>query len=124
MRVSGATGLAAVLIAAVGSVAGLTSANVVAPSRVSDTAHALAIVQLIPPECQGMPITSVSADGTNASDLILGTTARDTLNGDDGDDCILGGGGNDSLRGHHGYDVCIGGPGTDSFHPSCEEQIQ
>jgi len=96
-----------------------------------------------PPECD--PIRSSlsgirylpAQNGTNASELILGTagndsiTARggndcvvagdghDSVSGGSGNDVILGGPGNDSIDGGPGYDRCYGGPGTDTFS-NCE----
>ncbi len=107
-----------------------TAQNTVPNTRLIDTATSVTFVNLIPNECAGILLDSaqyISAaafHGTAASELILGTTTRQTLAGAGGDDCIIGGAGDDSLNGGAGVDVCIGGPGTDIFNPSCETQIQ
>jgi hypothetical protein len=87
---------------------------------------------LKPPECNALNLTAIftcpaaggNCDGTDASELILGSPNGDTIKAGKGDDCILGGGGDDDLRGDQNTDVCIGGPGADTFHPSCETEIQ
>jgi Ca2+-binding RTX toxin-like protein len=111
---------------AVSAVVGLTAANSVATSRAEDSSRAVTADELKPATCAGVALSSVvvGSNGTNGNNLLIGSTAADTLDGNQGNDCVLGGGGNDSLRGSQGTDVCIGGPGTDSFHPSCETQVQ
>jgi hypothetical protein len=52
---------------------------------------------------------------TGPAQLLLGSSARDSLTATPGSDCILGGGGNDTLRGEAGDDVLIGGPGDDQI---------
>ena len=71
-----------------------------------------------------VPAGGGNCDGTDASELVIGSTADDDIRSGKGSDCILGGGGNDSLRGEQDTDVCLGGPGTDGFNPTCETQIQ
>ncbi len=73
------------------------------------------------------------ADGTNANDILYGTTSserinalagddtvfgdagNDTLDGGTGDDYLTGEGGNDSLIGGTGNDSLIGGAGADTY---------
>jgi hypothetical protein len=66
--------------------------------------------------------------GTAGNDLILGSSANDTIDGGDGNDCILGAGGDDTINGGdgddhilggNGNDTCTGGLGTNSFE-TCE----
>jgi Ca2+-binding RTX toxin-like protein len=105
---------------------GLTAANSVPASSAGDSSQAVTAEQLKPtPDCAGITLTTtvVGVNGTNGSDLLIGTTGNDNMDGKQGDDCILGGPGNDNLRGSQGTDVCIGGGGTDTFHPTCETQI-
>ena len=107
-----------------------TATNVVPSSRADNpSAGAPTANQLKSSECAALSLSAVRVvsgtyTGTNAAELIIGSSGADTLRGGNGDDCILGGSGNDSLRGDGGTDVCIGGPGTDTFHSSCETQIQ
>lgn len=102
----------------------LTTANVVGSSRAGQNAQRVTAVQLAPPECAALALTSVrSIIGTRANDLVLGTPANNTVRGRQGNDCVLGGAGNDRVRGDGGFDVCIGGPGNDVF-TNCETQYQ
>ena len=52
-------------------------------------------------------------NGTNGPDCILGRGAQDTINGNGGNDFISGGDGNDSINGGGGNDVIFGGSGQD-----------
>jgi Ca2+-binding RTX toxin-like protein len=121
--------------AAVGAACGLVfvsafaATNAVPASRAERDVSLITVDQKKPkPDCNGITVATIvtgGGNGSNASELVLGTAAANTnLRGMNGDDCILGGGGNDTLRGDGGTDVCIGGPGTDSFHATCETQIQ
>lgn len=102
-----------------------TAANVVGSSRAGQNAQPVTAVQLAPPQCAALALTSVtSIVGTRANDLVLGTPANNSMRGRQGTDCLLGGAGNDRLRGDGGFDVCIGGPGNDTFGGSCEIRIQ
>ena len=51
--------------------------------------------------------------GSGGDDELVGTEARDLVNGNDGDDLILGLGGNDDLDGGSGDDELRGGEGRD-----------
>lgn len=101
---------ATILVALTASAA----SNTVPPTLLGTTQVLLSIAQLAPPQCAGMPLTSIvyGGSGGGGNDLILGTPASETLNGGGGHDCIVGGGGNDYLRGQAGNDVLIGGPGN------------
>jgi Ca2+-binding RTX toxin-like protein len=81
---------------------------------------------LKPVECAGITLTTVVAGntGTGGADLLLGSSAVNSMSGGNGDDCILGGGGNDSINCGAGTDVAVGGPGTDTFNANCETRIQ
>jgi hypothetical protein len=106
--------------------------NVVPITYLTDQSSIVTVNDLKPPACSAIVLTAIlycppgggACDGTDASELVLGTTADDDIQSGKGDDCILGGGGADSLKGEQDIDVCIGGPGTDSFHQSCETEIQ
>lgn len=110
----------------------VAAANTVPTSRLTDQTRAIDANALKPPQCSALTLTDIvicpstggTCDGTNASELILGSPLIDDIRGGKGDDCILGGGGDDAMRGEQDTDVCIGGPGSDSFHPTCETQIQ
>lgn len=115
--------------AAVGVVliSALAATNTVPGSNAGVSSSGIAPDDLKPrPDCNGITVTALvtSGNGSNASELIVGSAAGESLRGFNGDDCIVGGGGNDTLRGDGGTDVCIGGPGTDTFHATCESQIQ
>jgi Ca2+-binding RTX toxin-like protein len=118
-------------LAALGAVLGLVTVsalaatNAVPATRAGNPTAAIGVNDLKPAACAGLTLTAivVGTNGTDASELVLGSAAGETLRGGKGDDCVLGGGGNDTLRGEQGTDVCIGGPGTDSFN-TCETQIQ
>lgn len=118
--------LAPILVVALVGTA-LTAANVIASSRAGITNTGVTANDLKPLACAALNLTAVrgpAPGGGNASQLIIGTAAGETLQGNGGDDCILGAGGNDVIRGNGGNDVCIGGAGTDTFHSTCETQIQ
>lgn len=98
-------------------------------TNADDSTTPVTAESLKPSDCNGITLTAIvtgagNVDGSDASELILGSGGVDDIDGKKGDDCILGGGGDDSLKGSQGTDVCIGGPGNDSFHNSCETQIQ
>ena len=87
-----------------------------------------ALGDLTPAACtSGTPASLVTGsgvfNGTTQNDLMLGSTAIDTMDGRQQNDCILGGAGNDTIDGFNGTDVCIGGPGTDTF-VRCETAMQ
>ena len=108
-------------------ISALAATNTVPGSRAERDVSAISVDAKKPkPECNGITLTAIvtGVNGTNASELIVGTGASQSFRGQNGNDCILGGGGNDTLRGDGGTDVCIGGPGTDTFHATCETQIQ
>jgi Ca2+-binding RTX toxin-like protein len=126
------------------SVAGALTNTIggVTPPRLGNYTAAITPYALEPQACKsaGLNPTSIveGTTGTTGDDLILGTSAGETIRGDSavfgpyGNDCILGGGGNDTIHGDsfffiwdigNGTDVCIGGPGSDSFG-GCETTIQ
>lgn len=111
--------------AVLASLVALAASNSIPLTRVSTTSRTIDANALKPPECASLNLTAIAlANGGAASELVLGTSAGESLNGGDGDDCILGGGGDDSIRGDAGTDICVGGPGNDSMHPNCETKIQ
>jgi Ca2+-binding RTX toxin-like protein len=116
----------AVLLVGLGLAPAFTAANAVPASRADSVAQSITANTLKPPACAALALAAVvvGTNGSNPSELVLGSAAADTMRGNQGNDCILGGGGNDSLRGDNGTDVCIGGAGTDTFHATCETQVQ
>ena len=105
------------------------AANTVPISGLADRQVAITANALKPAMCAGLDLTAVVAGsgiitGTNASELMLGSSGADTINGGGGNDCILGGDGIDHLFGNGGTDVCIGGAGVDALDLSCETQYQ
>ena len=77
----------------------------------------------VPAECSQSTVYN-KIDGTNASEIINGTSGADLImagngsdvvNGNGGNDCIVGGNGSDVLRGDAGNDVILGGEGSDSL---------
>jgi Ca2+-binding RTX toxin-like protein len=106
--------------------------NAVPVTHLADQSRFVTANDLKPAACAGITLTAILScppgggvcSGTDASELVIGSTADDDIDAGKGDDCILAGGGNDQMRGEQGTDVCSGGPGTDSFHPSCETEIQ
>jgi Ca2+-binding RTX toxin-like protein len=49
------------------------------------------------------------------SNIILGTSASETLRGTNGNDCIIGGGGEDNIDGRGGDDFIVGGDDNDKI---------
>lgn len=120
------------LLIVVSAVSALTAGNIIPSSRLDEYTSSITANTLKPVECSAIVLTSIlycpvgggNCDGTDANELIIGTTADDDIRSGKGDDCILSGDGNDNLRGEQDIDVCIGGPGTDGLHQSCETPIQ
>jgi hypothetical protein len=107
--------------------------NIVPVTHLTDQSSSLTVNDLKPSACAAITLTDPvycptgpggACDGTDASELVIGTTGPDDIRSGKGDDCIVGGGGDDNIRGQQDTDVCIGGPGANSFHPSCETEIQ
>ncbi|GAA4961570.1 hypothetical protein GCM10023225_01490 [Kineococcus glutinatus] len=68
--------------------------------------------------CEGQPATIVGTgafNGTAGNDVIIGSTAVDTVNGGGGDDRICGLAGNDVINGGPGNDRLFGQDGDDQF---------
>jgi len=111
----------------------VAASNVVPPTSLADQSSIITVNDLKPSDCSAITLTAIfycptdgsQCNATDASELVIGTSAGDDIRSGKGDDCILGGGGGDSIRGEQDIDVCIGGPGTDSFPGnSCDTQIQ
>ena len=105
--------------------------NIVPVTRLTDQAQMITANALKPASCSALTLTRIEVcgggvcNGSNASELILGTSGIDTIRGKKGDDCIVGGGGDDEIIGDQDMDVCIGGPGADTLDSvECETQIQ
>ncbi len=122
MRLPGSHRIAVVALLGL-SLAGLASAvaaaNTVVPSRAGMATLPITPGSLAPAECSAvitvtrLVLGSGKFNGTNSSELILGSGGSDDINGGGGADCILGGGGDDLVTGGSGTDVLIGGPGDD-----------
>jgi hypothetical protein len=56
---------------------------------------------------------AITAEGTDADDMMAGTSVDDVLVGRDGDDTLVGGGGDDLLLGGAGQNTFVGGAGAD-----------
>jgi Ca2+-binding RTX toxin-like protein len=70
------------------------------------------------PLCAGWPVTvdlSENERPTNGPDVILGTTASETIDALGGSDLVCGAGGNDVISGGDGNDKLYGGAGTDTL---------
>ncbi len=139
-------GIFLITLIAVNAASAFAAANSVPASSLDDDSFPITANALKPAECSALNLTNIvviagNGNGTNANDLILGSSGNDNLRGSDGDDCIVGGGGddsldgqkgndillgqdgNDSLKGNQDTDICDGGAGTDSGHKSCETEI-
>lgn len=111
-----------------GVISAMLASNVVASSRAGAFSSAIDAEAVKPTECAAITLSAITTgtgtfNATNGNDLVLGSTAVDSIGGRNGDDCILGGDGNDTINGGTGNDVCIGGAGNDTFS-ACETQIQ
>ena len=99
----------------------LAAANIIPVTHLMDKSSGILISELAPPECGSLrytletivQCTDTTCTGSNANELMLGTSLDQTIDGKNGDDCIVGGGGNDTLNGDNGNDVLVGGPGSD-----------
>lgn len=114
------------------SVVSAFAANIVVPTtHLTNQASAVTANTLKPTQCSAIALTTILycpagggiCNGTNASELIIGSPNGDIIQGKGGNDCIVGGGGNDDITGSQAKDICMGGPGTDTF-AKCETSIQ
>ena len=62
-------------------------------------------------------------NGTNGSNIIVGTNAGDVINAGGGNDIVLGGNGNDTLNGGDGTDLISGGNGNDTLNGGAGSDI-
>jgi len=108
------------------------AANIVVPTtRLTNQSSAVTANTLKPTACSAITLTEIVycptsggiCHGTNANELIIGSSNIDTIQGKGGSDCIVGGGSDDDISGSQASDVCIGGPGTDVFK-KCDTTIQ
>jgi Ca2+-binding RTX toxin-like protein len=107
----------------ISGVTALAAANTVPVTRLTDQNSGIIASELAPPECDSIRgilqtiivCTGGNCTGSNANELMLGTTGNDSIDGKNGDDCIVGGGGNDHLSGANGNDILVGGPGSDTL---------
>jgi Ca2+-binding RTX toxin-like protein len=99
-----------------------SASNTVPVSHAGQSVRSIGAQDIAPPECAGMGLTTVITNGAGSAgnDLVLGTAAGETLNGNNGNDCLVGGGGDDFLKGGSGTDVCIGGGGANEKFNQCE----
>ena len=108
VNINGATGSTFVPRDTVGGVAGQVGASL----RVSVTfTDARGNVETLFSDATG--VVGDLWNGTNGSDLFLGTPGDDIANGSNGDDLLLGGAGDDVLNGGNNNDTLIGDAGND-----------
>jgi hypothetical protein len=117
------------------SVVSAFAANIVVPpTRLTDQSNLISISELAPAECSTISssltalvvCTGGSCSGSNANELIIGTTGYDEIDAKNGTDCVVGGdgddnlnaGGNDTLNGgpKKDTDICYGGSGNNIFN--------
>ncbi|RCJ28200.1 hypothetical protein A6S26_11720 [Nostoc sp. ATCC 43529] len=67
--------------------------------------------------------TAINGTGNNLNNILIGSTAANTLNGLDGNDSLIGGTGNDTLVGGAGNDTLDGGAGNDSLDGGAGDDI-
>ena len=113
-----------------GTVTAIAASNTVSISSLDEQNTPLPTINdKKPVECSALNLTDILectggiCNGTDASELIIGSIYSDEINGGKGADCILGGDSIDIIDGEQGKDVCVGGLGTDSFK-KCETEIQ
>ena len=90
--------------------------SVTAVDNAGNTKVATVDYEVLAPRCAGRAVTVMLALGdrpTTGADVILGTPARNVVDGRGGADTICGLGGNDQLTGGAGTDLLDGGPGQD-----------
>lgn len=140
-----AFGVTALILSSV--ISANAASNTIPNTSLEDVSQATPVDVRKPQECASITVTTGSIgtgnfNGTTASELLLGRTAGQTIDGDAGNDCIMAGDGADTLRGNTGNDVILGGPGndnisggagtdicygndgTDTFNNDCETRIQ
>lgn len=104
-------------------VTALAASNIVPETYLMNQSSGVTASDLAPPECDSIrsglqliiECDQEFCSGSNANELMLGTSLNQTIDGKNGDDCIVGGGGNDTLYGNNGNDVLVGGPGSDTL---------
>ena len=107
----------------------VAAGNTVPATRLDENTAAMNANAIKPAACSALNLTTIvictggACNGTDVSELILGTPADERIKGRGGTDCIVGGDGDDDIIGNNGGDVCLGGPGADTF-TTCETQIQ
>jgi streptogramin lyase len=80
--------------------------------------HRQVIARMDLPSCNGRTATVVRGVGdvtTPGNDVVLGTSAGETIDAKGGNDTVCGAGGNDTLLGAIGNDGLFGGPGQDDL---------
>lgn len=119
------------VVLALVSVVSAFAANIAVPTtRLTDQTRAVDPNEIKPSACSGLTLndlvvcTGGICNGSNRSELILGSAGYDNIRGKNGNDCIVGGDGDDDITGDNGTDICIGGPGNDILDTKCETQIQ
>jgi Ca2+-binding RTX toxin-like protein len=138
--------LSVLMLGLLSVISAFATSNIIYESGADDDSIGITANQLKPSECNGLNLTNVVTGsgfivGTNANDLILGSSSGDVVFARQGDDCVVTGAGNDvlrgnndndyllagsgddNLRGNQGTDVCNGQSGSDSGHASCETEI-
>ena len=109
-------------------VTAIAATNTVPPTKADTSSAGVGANHFKPSACSGLYLSGIVTGsgiitGTAGNDLILGSSAGDSIDGLGGNDCILGGGGDDFITGNEGTDSCLGGPGSDTFI-DCEGESQ
>lgn len=107
----------------------VTATTVVEPTGAGERSLVVGANDVKPDECASVVLVATvsgagSLNGNGDAELVVASSADDTIDAGGGDDCILGGSGDDQISGSGGNDICIGGPGSDSFAPDCETTLQ
>ena len=98
----------------VGSASNMASANSTLYIKNQYTTGTIETLNLIDPKgvVQRSYAFSISDTGSDAANLMVGTSQANLLSGGAGDDMMFGAGGNDTLNGDNGDDLLYGGAGT------------
>lgn len=116
--------LIALVVLILSSVAFASAGSIAVPaSRLDQQLFTITVSDLAPAECDSIStaLTAIivcsagNCDGSNANELILGTSGDDIIDGKNGLDCIVGGAGNDKMNGGNDDDVLVGGNGNDDL---------
>jgi hypothetical protein len=106
-------GLVATAMLSFATTQALTASNTVPTTNIAQLTQSITPAQLAPSECSSLNVTSVvggtgTVNATASHQLVLGSSAVDTLGDTFGSDCLVGGAGSDTFNGKkNGGDLCI-----------------